>query len=98
MTVYTILETAIIGLIGVVSAYHVMRMLMPRMIDRARMSVALRLGRSADATSWRHAVAAGARNVAPENACGAGCNSGCNGCSVAARASTLVPADEQSSR
>lgn len=97
MTFYTVLETAIIGLIGVVSAYHVMKMLMPRMVDRARVSVALRLGRRADVASWRHAVAAGARNAVPENDCG-GCNSGCNGCSVATRVSALVHADEQTLR
>lgn len=98
MNVYPILEIAVIGLIGAVSLYHLMKVVMPRALHGARASVAQRLGRGATAASWRHALASRVRDAVPEAACGAGCGGGCNGCSVAQHASTPVPGDEQALR
>ncbi len=98
MSLYPVIEAALIGVIGIVSVYHVIRIVMPRFIEGARASVAQRLGRGVSATSWRYAVASKARHAAPESACGTGCSSGCHGCSVAARTGTSASSGDQTLR
>ena len=99
MSLYTFLETTIIVLVGVISAYHVMKMLMPRAVGRARASLALRLGRGADAASRRRALAVKVRgDTAHAAACDAGCGSGCSTCSIALQTRRSMPADEQATR
>jgi hypothetical protein len=98
MNVYPILEIALIGLIGALSLYQVMKVVMPRVLQGARASVAQRLGRGATAASWRHALAVRVRDAVPEAACGAGCGGGCNGCSVAASARTPVRTGDEAAR
>jgi hypothetical protein len=98
MNVYAFLEPALIALIVAVSLYHVMKLVMPRVLHGARTSVALRLSRGAGAASWRNTLASRMRDVVPENACGAGCGGGCNGCSVAASAGTPVRTGDETVR
>ena len=95
MNLYPVLEAALIGVIGIVSVYHVMKIVMPRFVEGTRASVAQRLGRGAAAASWRHAIASKVRHAAPESACGTGCGGGCHGCSVAARSGTPVSSNDQ---
>ncbi len=98
MNLYAVLEPALIALIVAVSLYHVMKLVMPRIVQDARTSVARRLGRGAGAASWRNTLASRMRDVVPENACGAGCGGGCNGCSVAAKAGTPVRTGDETAR
>ncbi|UCH47005.1 MAG: hypothetical protein JSU95_12985 [Betaproteobacteria bacterium] len=95
MNLYSVLEVALIGLIGIVSVYHVMKTMMPRVVHGARASVVLRLGRGVGAASWRRALAVKVHEVRPQPDCGAGCGSGCNGCSVAVQAGKPLPTDDQ---
>jgi hypothetical protein len=78
MSSYALIETIVVGLIGLVCGYQVMKILMPRLTYRLRASIANRLVRGQGEASILPAQS-------ETNACGAGCASACNGCGVAAR-------------
>ena len=78
MSSYALIETIIVGVIGLTCAYQVMKILMPRLTYRLRASIAKRLVRGQGGASVLPAQS-------ETNACGAGCASACSGCSVAAR-------------
>jgi len=96
VNLYHFLETALIVLIGVFSAYHVMKLLMPRVMHGVRVRIANRLSHSPQA-SWRHVVATKLRDAAPASGCGAGCGDGCNGCRIAARIHPTPARDDEPS-
>ena len=78
MTGYAIFETAVVVLVGVLSAYQVMRVLMPRMAQKlgAILSTRLTGSQGGGHSLTRELPATG-------SGCGLGCGSGCNGCGAA---------------
>ncbi|HUU71941.1 MAG TPA: DUF6587 family protein [Burkholderiales bacterium] len=81
MSSYALLETVIVGVIGLISAWQVMKILMPRTTQGLRTSIATRLNL---VQGERHLPATGP-SEAGSSGCGVGCGSACNGCGVAAR-------------
>ena len=96
MNIYHFLETVLIVLIGVFSAYHVLKLLMPQAMHGVRVRIAERLSHSRR-DSWRHVVATKLRDAAPSNGCGTGCADGCDGCHVSARIHPKLARDDDSS-
>jgi hypothetical protein len=84
---YAYLEMIIVGVIGLFSAYHVMKLLMPRAVRGITLSMATRFG------LWPRALARDPSTMKPAGGCASGCGDGCNGCAVAARA-RFVPTDQ----
>lgn len=81
MSTYAVVETGVVILIGLASAWQVMRVLAPRATQRLRAAISKQLnGGREDA----HSLAGGQPETGARSGCGAGCGSGCNGCSVAA--------------
>ncbi len=78
MTSYAIFETVVVVLVGVLSAYQVVKVLMPRMAQKLGAILSTRLigghggGRS---------LSSGLPDTG--SGCGLGCGSGCNGCGAA---------------
>ena len=97
MSFYSFLETSVILIIGVLSMYQVMNILVPRVTHRMRTSIALRLSR-APGSHWRSALATRLGGATPASGCSAGCGGGCNGCSIAARIHPPLAGDDKSSR
>lgn len=79
MSAYAVVETGIVILIGLASAWQVMRVLAPRATQRLRAAISKHLNGGRQA----HSLAAGQPETAARSGCGAGCGSGCNGCSSA---------------
>lgn len=84
MTNYAVVETVLVVLIGVASAWQVMRVLMPRATQRMRAVISKRP--QADGLP------------ATGGGCAAGCSSGCNGCGAAAGIDQSLSAHRKPSR
>jgi hypothetical protein len=96
MNLYGVLETGLIVVIGAVSAYQVIKLLMPRLLQGARASLAKRLNRGGQG-SWRDRLAATVRGAEPSGSCGSGCGGGCNSCRLATRVHPPLSSDDNSS-
>jgi len=92
---YSVLESGVIAVIGVFSVYQVVRLLLPRSVDRSRAFVVRWLARS-PAGSWRQKLAARVNGVAPAGGCGMGCSSGCDRCGLATHVHPSWAGDDKS--
>lgn len=91
MSSYAVVETIVVILIGLVSAYQVMRVLMPRATQRLHAVIATRV----DARrGGEHSLAARLNDAGAVSGCAIGCGSGCNGC-IAATGSNQPPVERQ---
>lgn len=81
MSSYAVVETVVVILIGLVSAYQVMRVLMPRATQRLHAVIATRV----DARrGGGRSLATRLNDAGAGSGCAIGCGSGCNGCIAAA--------------
>lgn len=91
MSSYAVVETIVVILIGLVSAYQVMRVLMPRATQRLHAVIATRV----DARrGGEHSLATRLNDAGAVSGCAIGCGSGCNGC-IAAAGSNQPPVERQ---
>ncbi len=93
MSSYAFVETVLVILIGLVSAYQVMRVLMPRATQRLHALIAKRTNAG---QSGGHPPATGLPDAG--GGCAVGCGSGCNGCRVAAGINQSLSGHQELSR
>ena len=97
MNLYHAIETGFIMLIGVLSVYSAVRLLMPRVVAQVHTSIARRLERS-PSRSWRRRIANRVRAAVPNAGCGSGnCSSGCSGCNLATQVRSRLAGDDNAS-
>ncbi len=92
MSSYAVVETVVVILIGLVSAYQVMRVLMPRATQRLRAVIATRV--HARRGGGGRSLATRLNDAGAVSGCAIGCGSGCNGC-IAAAGSNQPPVERQ---
>ncbi len=95
MSLYSFLEVALLQLIGVFSLYYLLKALMPRVIQRACVSIErwLNGGRT---TRWQDVLAKRAVDTTLSSGCGVGC-AACNGCGRSMRAAAPLGRNDHSS-
>jgi len=91
---YTVIEIALVGLIVLFSAYHVLNLLLPKAMLRVRVAAGRRLGRTKRMRTFA------TRLQSPESSGGCGScntNAGCRGCAVGSRGEqSLIDGTEKS--
>ena len=97
MSSYVVFETVIVALVGLISAYQVIKLLMPRTADGFRASIANVLMR-APGGMRPHALATTPSDSGPASGCAVACGSGCHGCAIGARTDSSLADQQQSSR
>ena len=97
MNLYHLIETGLIVLIGALSVYYAIRLLMPSLVTRVTVSIARWLDRCPSG-SWRRKMASRVHAAVPNGGCGSKCGGGCNGCGLAARVHPPLAGDDNSSR
>jgi len=85
MSTYAAIESIVVAMISLVSAFYVLKVIVPGPMQVVRISVADWLGRTANDGSRLSALVERLRVDDASQGCATGCNSGCNGCSVASR-------------
>jgi hypothetical protein len=97
MSSYVVFETVIVALVGLVSAYQVIKLLMPRTADGFRASIANALMRAPGGMRLQ-ALATSSPEPGPARGCAVACGGGCHGCAIAARTDSPLADQQQSSR
>jgi hypothetical protein len=93
MSTYAAIESIVVAVLALVSAFYVLKVFAPGPMQFVRMRAADRLSRMASPGSRLGLLAARLRADGPSRGCASGCDSGCKGCSVASRAGTLPVRD-----
>ena len=93
MSTYAAIESIVVAVIALVSAFYVLKIFFPGPMQIVRLRVADRLSRMASHGSRLSSLAASLRVDGASRGCATGCGSGCNGCSVATRAEPLPARD-----
>jgi hypothetical protein len=75
MSSYAVVEAILVILIGLVSAYQVMKVLMPRAMKRVRARIVNRLNGGP-----AHSLPTDLPDSGAASGCGVGCGDACNGC------------------
>ena len=97
MNLYHVIETGLIVLIGALSVYYAIRLLMPSLVTRVTIAIASWLDRGPSG-SWARKIASRVRATLPTGGCVSKCGDGCNGCGLAARVHPPLAGDDNSSR
>lgn len=79
MSSYAVFETVIVSLVALVSIYQVMKVLLPRTMQRLRASI---VNRRNGGRGDERALATGLPDPGASSGCGVGCGSACNGCGI----------------
>ncbi len=85
MSTYAAIESIVVAVIALVSAFYVLKVIVPGPLKAMRFRVADWLGRTANQGSRLSVLVDRLRVDGASQGCATGCNSGCNGCSVASR-------------
>ena len=86
MNVYAAIELIVVALLALVSVFYVAKAFIPGPVQKVSVRLADWLGRTAHHGSRLNVLAARLRIDGPSSGCSTDCGSGCNGCSIAARA------------
>ena len=97
MSTYAAIESIVVAAIALVSAFYVLKVIVPGPMQAMRIRVADWLGRTANDGSPLNALVDRLRDDGASQGCATGCGSGCNGCGVARRVAPQ-PARDGASR
>ncbi len=95
MSIYAVIESIVVMVVALISAYYVLKLIVPGPMRRMRAHIAQRLRKKAGSGGPLGLLAARLReDNDPSAGCASGCESGgCNGCNLATRTDFLSARD-----
>lgn len=89
MSIYVVIENAVVVLVAIVSLYFALRALMPSTLSRAQSMLAEWLDRP-QRSQWARALSRRLSTKATVSGCAVGCGSACNGCGDSSKTKPVI--------